>query len=156
MSIFLLFQHNLCLIRYTFPNVSLTFLSRPESLSDDLVQLFFLFLCLWSVVVYPFCPQLCIDAEIRQDATKKRQSSLRVDHTVAFILLWEQTWHPSCQDFFHTQFYVGNWKHCTLRYACGLNYFAHFDSSITQNDNVDFVNLLWMYGHVQTHLPNCK
>ena len=48
--------------------------------------------------------------------------------------------HPSCRVFFHTLFFVQSWKHCTLWYACGLNYFTHFDSSITPNHIVDFVN----------------
>ena len=56
-------------------------------------------------------------------------------------------WHESdfsiwasCRDSFHTEFFVQYWKHCNLRYACGLNYFTHFDSLITQNHIVDFVN----------------
>ena len=73
-------------------------------------------------------------------AMEKRQNSIRVDHTIVFILLWEQTWHQPWRDFFHIQLLVQNWKHCTLRYPCGLNYFAHFDSTITQNHVVDYVN----------------
>ena len=60
--------------------------------------------------------------------------------TIAFILLWEQTRHPFCRDFFHSQFFLQNLKHCTLRYAWGLNYFTHFDSSTTQNHIIDFLN----------------
>ena len=96
--------------------------------------LFWLFFCLWNVVVYPcFFPSYVSTQKLVRIAWEKHQNSLRVDHMIAFILLWEQTQHPSCRDFFHTQFFVKNWKHCTLRYACGLNYFAHFDSLFTQN-----------------------
>ena len=72
------------------------------------------FLSLECSGVSMFRPQLCIDAETRQD-------------------------------FFHTQFFVQNWKHFTLRYTTGLNYFAHFYSSITQNHIVDFVNHFGSY-----------
>ena len=47
---------------------------------------------------------------------------------------------PILLRFFHTQFFMQNWKHCILRHAFGLNYFAYFDSSITQYHIVDFFN----------------
>ena len=94
--------------------------------------LFWLVLCLWSLVVYPcFTHSYVLTQKLVRIATEKRQSSLRVDHTIAFIILLEKTRHPSCRNCFHTQFSVQNWKHCTLWYASGLNYFAQFDSSIT-------------------------
>ena len=69
-----------------------------------------------------FRPQLYIDEETRQDCDGKAPKQPRVDYTIEVILLWEQTRHPSCRDFFHTQFCMQNQKHCTLRYAFGLNY----------------------------------
>ena len=102
--------------------------------------LFWLFLCLWSVMMHPcFVYGYVSTQKLFRIATEKHQNSLKVDHTIVFILLWEQTRQPSCQDLFHTQFLVQNSKHCTLRYACDINYFAHFDSSITQNHIMGFV-----------------
>ena len=82
--------------------------------------LFWLILCLWN---------LCFV-----------HSYISTQKLVGIILLWKQTRHPSWRDFFHTWFFVQKGKHCTLQYACGLNYFAHFDSSIAQKHIVDFVN----------------
>ena len=93
------------------------------------------------VVEYPcFVDSYVLTQKLVRIATQMCQNSLRIARTITFILLWEKTRHPSCRDFFHIQFFVQNWKHCTLRYVCGLNYFAHFHSSITQNHIVDFVN----------------
>ena len=64
---------------------------------------FWLFLYLSSLVVYPcFVHSYVSTQKLVGIATEKRQNSIRVHHTIAFILFWEQTRHPSCRDFFYT------------------------------------------------------
>ena len=59
--------------------------------------LFWLFLCLWSEVMYPCFVQSYLSTQkLVRIVTEKRQNSLRVDHTIAFILLLEQMRHLSC------------------------------------------------------------
>ena len=83
--------------------------------SPSKTHCFLLFLCLWSVVVYPGSVHSYVSTRKRaRIATEKRQSNLRVDHTITFILLWEQTPHPSFRNFFQTQFFVQNLRHCTF------------------------------------------
>ena len=79
-------------------------------------------------------PQLCIDAGTRPDLRRK-SAKIASESTT-----WLRLFSSESQHFFHTQFCVWNWKQCILRYACGLNYSAHFDLSITQKHIVDFVN----------------
>jgi len=38
---------------------------------------------------------------------------------------------------------VQNWNHYAMWYACGLNKLAHFHSSISQNNIVNFINDFW-------------
>ena len=113
-----IFKNNLLLTLYTFPSVSPTFLSNPKSRISEGPQIRQLFgrwplSSTWTVVRWDIFSSL----EIKKNHWDPNPVNTR---------------HPSCRDFFHTQFFVQNWKHCTLRYACGLNYFAHLDSSITQ------------------------
>ena len=87
-----------------------------------------------------FRPQLCIDVETRLDCGVKAPTYPRSrPHNCVYSPLRANA-TPILPNFFHIQFFVQNCKHRILRYACGLNYFAHFDSSITQCHIVDFVN----------------
>ena len=88
-----------------------------------------------------FHPQLCIDAKTRKEcdgkASKQPQSRL---HDCVYSPLKVNAAPTLPRFFFTPNFSRKNGKHYTLRYVCGLNYFAHFDSSTTQNHIVDFVN----------------
>ncbi|GBN94813.1 hypothetical protein AVEN_221108-1 [Araneus ventricosus] len=96
-----------------------------------------MFLCLWSVVVYP-----CMYRG--RNSSGLRRKSAKPGSELITRLRFFSTESKRCthleETFFRTQFLVQNRKQCSLGYACGLNYFTHFDSSIIQNHIVDFVD----------------
>lgn len=61
-------------------------------------------------------------------ATEKRQTSHRIDHTIAFILHWKQTWQIFVTRNFSCKIETKNLVVCRDQ-----TYFANFDSYITYN-----------------------
>ena len=85
-------------------------------------------------------PQLCIDAETRQDCDGKapKQPQSRPNDCVYSPL--RENAALILPRFFSHPIFRAKLKTLYLQYACGLYYFAHFDSSIIQIHIVDFVN----------------
>ena len=148
---------------YTFPSVSPTFLSRPKRRISEGPQNRHLFKrwphSTWTVIRRA----IFSSSEIKKSLGGKSSeccnnsifnSIILAIETIAFILVGEQTRHPTCRDFFHIQFFVQNWKNCTLRYAYGLNYFTHWKKSIVMaSPRYIVVAVRLRLPFVQAHTP---
>ena len=87
-------------------------------------------------------------------ATKKRQSSLKIDHSIAFIIFFKTSFSCKIENTVPCEIRVTStilrtlirWPLKTISWIFQLFRGSHSNRT----------HLLYMYGNVETYLPNCK
>ena len=74
---------------------------------------------------------------------KKGQILLWSDHTKSFLVVCEQSWHPSSTELSHAQMCIQNIDRMLSWDGYDLSCLTHFHLRVIQNNIIDFIDRFW-------------